>query len=140
MGIGGKAVKVPRGFWLAAGVSLFWNSYGGYDYVMSETRNAAYLAQVPPAAVAQLVALPWWNVALWALGVWGSVAGSLLLLARRRSAVAAFAVSFVAALASFAAEFARGSGQGVAMPAVVLVAIAAQGWGARVSASKGWLV
>ncbi len=42
-----------------------------------------------------MAALPAWLIAFWALGVWGSLVGSLLLLARSRHAVTAFALSLL---------------------------------------------
>lgn len=45
--------------------------------------------------IAYMQAMPAWLSAFWALGVWGSLAGSVLLLARSRHAVTAFAVSLV---------------------------------------------
>ncbi len=85
----------PWHLWVIGVVSLLWNAMGALDYTMTELRNAAYLSAMTPPQIAWLNAIPAWAVALWAIGVWGGVAGSLLLLARRRWAVAAFALSLV---------------------------------------------
>lgn len=83
----------PMHLWVVGILSLLWNSFGGYDYVMTQTRNPAYLAKYPAEVMAYVDAAPAWFVAAWALGVWGALAGSVLLLMRSRHAVTAFLVS-----------------------------------------------
>jgi hypothetical protein len=87
----------PRSLWIIAVLSLPWNLFGCYDYLMSKLSPATYLAEMGMSAesVAYLATLPAWLTAFWALGVWGALAGSLLLLARSRHAVMAFALSLV---------------------------------------------
>lgn len=82
-------------FWFVAVLSLLWNLFGCYDYLMSKLSPESYFASMGMNAesVAYMAALPGWLTAFWALGVWGSLAGSLLLLARSRLAVPAFALS-----------------------------------------------
>lgn len=89
--------KTPASFWIIAVLSLLWNLFGCYDYLMSKLSPASYFASMGMNAddVAYMAALPAWLTAFWALGVWGSLAGSLLLLARSRHAVAAFALSLI---------------------------------------------
>lgn len=82
-------------FWVIGIVSLAWNVFGCLDFTMTVTRNAAYLAKAPPDMINWLDAAPTWTLVPWALGVWGALAGSLLLLLRSRRAVAAFALSLV---------------------------------------------
>jgi len=85
--------KAPMSFWLIAIASLLWNSFGTYDYLMTNTRNAEYLKQFPVEMMQMIDGFPLWAMAAWACGVWGALAGSLLLLIRSRWAVTAFAVS-----------------------------------------------
>lgn len=91
-------VRAPASFWIIAGLSLPWNGFGAFDYVMTQTRNRAYLAQFTPEQVAWFEQFPPIMSAAWAIGVWGSVLGSILLLMRSRHAVPAFVAS-VAGLA-----------------------------------------
>ena len=37
--------STPWHLWAVGVVALLWNGYGGYDYVMTQTDNAAYMAQ-----------------------------------------------------------------------------------------------
>lgn len=89
--------KATAPFWIVAVLSLLWNLFGCYDYLMSKLSPASYFAAngMNAESAAYMAALPAWLTAFWALGVWGSLAGSLLLLARSRHAVAAFALSLV---------------------------------------------
>lgn len=93
-------MKTPIHLWIVGILSLLWNSGGGYDHIMSVTRNAGYLANMPPEAIAFLDAAPtWFNVA-WPIGVWCSVLGSLLLLVRSRFAGTAFGLSLLGLIVS----------------------------------------
>ena len=87
------ASPTPWWFWAVAVASLAWNSGGPIDWVMTKTHNASYLAAMTPEQQAWLATYPAWMEVAWALGVWGAVLGSVLLLARSRFAVAVFAVS-----------------------------------------------
>ena len=88
-----ERAAAPWQLWAIAGVTTLWNAFGALDYTMTQTRSAAWMAQLSPAQIAWLDAAPAWTVASWAFGVWGGLVGSLLLLARSRHAVLAFAVS-----------------------------------------------
>jgi hypothetical protein len=87
--------KTPVHLWIVGVVSLLWNAVGAFDYTMTKMQNAEYLAAFTPEQQAWFATFPLWANIGWALGVWGSVLGSLLLLARSRHAVSAFAVSLV---------------------------------------------
>jgi len=97
--------RASRLFWIVAGLSLLWNSYGAYDYLMSNMRDPGYLAWFPPEMVQALDRMPLWVVAAWAFGVWGALAGSVLLLLRSRFAVHAFALSLFGLAASTFYQF-----------------------------------
>ena len=85
-----RDAKTPFHLWIVGVLGLVWNSYGCYDYLMTNTRNAEYLAQFPPEMMQVIDAFPLWVMAAWAFGVWGAIAGSVLLLMRSRFAVHVF--------------------------------------------------
>ena len=92
--------RAPWHLWLVGLVSLLWHTGGAFDYTMTHLRDEAYLraaadnAGVPyDVMLGYFTGFPLWAHAGWAFGVWGAVAGSLLLLARSRFAVHAFALS-----------------------------------------------
>jgi hypothetical protein len=88
-----RSVKTPVHLWIVGGVSALWNAFGAFNYWVTQTRNPAVMAQLTEEQRAFIENAPAWVDASWAFGVWGALAGSLLLLARKRNAVAAFAVS-----------------------------------------------
>ena len=94
--------SMPISFWVVAGLSLLWNLFGAYDYLMTRSRNEAYLSAMgdPKAVLAWIDSFPLWVQLCWGLGVWGAVTGSLLLLARSRFAVHAFLLSLLGAVGS----------------------------------------
>ncbi|HEV2598603.1 hypothetical protein [Sphingopyxis sp.] len=88
-----EAVKTPWHIWVVGGLSLVWNAFGAMDYTMTKMGNAEYLAAFTPEQQAWFASFPMWANIGWALGVWGSLLGSLLLLARSRHAATAFLIS-----------------------------------------------
>jgi hypothetical protein len=91
-------MRAPWHLTVVALLALAWNGMGAFDYVMTQTRNAGWMARFSPAQLEYFYSFPPWAVACWAFGVWGAVAGSVLLLLR--SALALWA--FVLALAGIA--------------------------------------
>ncbi|HYJ30358.1 MAG TPA: hypothetical protein VEW25_08465 [Allosphingosinicella sp.] len=89
----GTDSRTPIHLWVVGGLATLWNAFGALDYLMTQTRNEAYLAHFTDPQRVYFESFPLWMEATWALGVWGGLVGSLLLLARSRWAVAAFAVS-----------------------------------------------
>lgn len=87
------AAKAPWHLKLVGVLSLLWSLFGAVDFTMTNTRNAAYLAQFPPEMMQIIDTFPIWSVIAWGCGVWGAVIGSIALLLRSRGAVIAFAVS-----------------------------------------------
>ena len=95
--------RVPMHLWIVGGLSLIWNAFGCYDYLMTRMRNTEYLAGMMPdvdpnAMLAWVDAFPIWAQAGWGLGVWMGLLGSVLLLMRSRYAVHAFGLSLVGAI------------------------------------------
>lgn len=125
------AGRTPAHLWIVGILALLWNAFGCVDYVMTETGNAAYLANFPADQIAYFESLPGWLVAFWALGVWGGLAGAVLLLMRSRYSVWAFAASLLGAVVTFAyqmfvTQMPASMGEGaMAIIPWVIVAIAA---------------
>lgn len=86
-------MKPPRHLWIVGLSSLLWNAFGAADFLMTNIRDQAWLAQLPAQVVQQIDAYPGWSIVAWGAGTWGALAGSLLLLLRLRLAVWAFALS-----------------------------------------------
>jgi len=86
----------PKHLWVVGILALVWNAIGAFDYLMTQTRNEAYMGQFTPEQLAYFYGFPAWVDATWAIAVWGAVLGSVLLLLRRRLAAPVFAVALVA--------------------------------------------
>ncbi len=84
----------PVHLWIVAGLSALWSALGAYSYVMIQTRDNIYF-QVGRTDVerAYFDGLPSFIEGAWACGVWGALAGSLLLPVRSRYALIGFAIS-----------------------------------------------
>lgn len=94
--------RAPWHLWAVGVLSALWNLTGVTDYTLSHLRNRAWLqggAEQMGITVETMIAyidgFPAWSHAFWALGVWGALLGSILLLMRRRYAVWAFAISLL---------------------------------------------
>lgn len=103
--VGSVKAKAPWHLWVIGVISLLWNGFGGYDYIMSQTGNLDYLRQMEASmgvsaetAVAYFETFPLWVNFGWALGVWASILGSVLLLLRSRFAFHAFVASLLGLL------------------------------------------
>lgn len=94
--------RTPWHLWVVGIVSLAWNAFGANDYLQTQLGNLAYFESMmdgieatPQQALAYFQSYPAWVHGAWAVGVWGAVLGSLLLLLRTRFAVYAFALSLL---------------------------------------------
>lgn len=97
--------STPAHLWIVGILALLWNAFGSYDYLMTETGNQAWLSQFTAEQIAYWESLPGWLTAFWAIGVWGGLAGAILLLIRSRYAVWAFALSLLGIVVSFGYQF-----------------------------------
>jgi hypothetical protein len=87
--------RTPWHLWVVGIVALLWNAMGAFDYLMTQTKNEAYMSHFTPEQLDYFYGFPAWVVSAWAIAVWGGVLGSLLLLVRRGLAYGVFLVSFL---------------------------------------------
>ena len=100
------ASRTPIHLWIVGGLALLWNAFGAIDYVKSRSHDQAWTRRMmpdfdPATVFAYMDSMPIYASIGWALGVWGGLAGSILLLMRSRYAVSAFVVSLVGMIVSF---------------------------------------
>jgi hypothetical protein len=100
----GHAIRTPWHLWLVGGVAVLFNSIGVFDFVMSMTQGAAYMAGagMTQAQIDHYQQMPAWMTLDWAVGVFGAFAGSVLILLRSKLAWPVLAVSLAAFLLSVA--------------------------------------
>ena len=91
----GSRAKAPTSFWIVVVLSLLWNATGANDFLQTQLENRSYIESMTQGlglTVDQLIeyyrSFPWWANAAWALGVWGSFLGSVLLFWRSSQASA----------------------------------------------------
>lgn len=88
------SAATPWHLWLVGIGTLLFNAMGVLSYMMTKLGLLAE-AGLNPDQIAFMNTYPAWASAFWALGVWGALAGSVLLLLRSRFAVAAMVVALV---------------------------------------------
>ncbi len=121
--------KAPRHLWIVGILAVLWNSIGAFDYSATQLRIESYMSQFTPQQLEYFYGFPAWAVAAWAIGVWGSMLGSLALLLRKAWAVwlfgAALAGLAVTTLYNFVlTDGAAMMGSGAAAFSAVIWAIA----------------
>ena len=144
--------RTPMHLWIVGLLSLLWNCFGAYDYLMTRTHNLAYLKSSMPgvdpnAALAWIEGMPMYAQVGWGLGVWFALLGSVLLLVRSRWAVWSFGISLIGALLSIGYQLvlappmpgASDSPAMKIMPAVIIVVAVALFYYARAMEKKGVL-
>jgi hypothetical protein len=136
--------STPWHFWVVVVIAVLWNGFGGYDYTMSHLQGEAYYRQMQmtDAQIAYMGTYPSWMHGVWAIGVWGSVAGSILLLLRMRWAFHAFVLSLLGAIGNVLyTAMAPGASQamGIVMPLVIVAACLFFIWYAWLMTKRGVL-
>jgi hypothetical protein len=99
------STRTPIHLWIVGVLAVLWNAFGCLDYVMTETGNEAYLSMASQAMRDYWASFPAWMVAAWAVGVWGGLLASLLLLMRSRHAVTLFGLSLLGLLVGTIYQF-----------------------------------
>jgi hypothetical protein len=137
--------KTPWHLWAVGIVSLLWNAMGGVDYTMTHLHNASWIAMMTPEQIAWFDGFPIWATSCWALGVWGAIAGSILLLMRSRWAVHAFGISLIGFVGSHIYQFTSNApaglntGTGTLFAAVLAAVAVGLLWYAMRMRKQGWL-
>ena len=98
MNVVGEA-KTPWHLWAVGVLTLLWNSVGGFSYTMTRLGKLEDLG-MGQAEIAYFESAPLWSNTFWALGVWGAIAGSILLLLRSRFAFHAMVVAIIGLIGS----------------------------------------
>jgi len=102
--------RPPWHLWVVSVVGLLWSSMGAFDYLMTQTKNEAYMGSFTPEQLDFYYSLPSWVVATWAIAVWGGVLGAVLLLLRRRLAVRVLLASLISMVLTTIHNYALSNG------------------------------
>ena len=122
--------KTPWHLWLVGVVAVLFNAIGVFDFVMNIVQGSSYMASagMTPAQIAHYEEMPAWMMVVWAVGVWGAILGSVLILLRRKLAVPVFAASLAAFLISLVYTYVLTNGgeimgQAMAITSAVITAL-----------------
>ena len=125
------ASKVPGWLWAAAIFGVLWNVYGAVQFAGTFTPagQAAMTAGMTASQATLYLSLPAWIRVVFAVGVFGGLAGSILLALRRRVAKPILSASLVGYGLLFAGDayhgvFAAIPSQLVILALVVVIAAA----------------
>jgi len=88
-------------YWVIAILGLLWSLPSVADFVLTVSKNEAYLSQVPPDVMEVYLSFPTWLMGVWALAVFAGLFGWILLLTTSRHAPLAFIVSLIALIINF---------------------------------------
>jgi hypothetical protein len=98
-------MKTPWHVWVVGLVAILWNGYGCYVYYLTVTGDPAYLDTLTADQRAAYEAMPTLYYALFALAVWGSLTGSILLILRMKLSTPVFMISLASVALSYIYSF-----------------------------------
>jgi hypothetical protein len=124
-----ETTKAPVHLWIVGILAVLWNAIGCFDYFATQSRMESYMSQFTPEQLEYFYGFPAWVDACWAIAVWGSLLGAILLLARKAWAVWLFGLAILGLAATTVYNFVLSDGMavmgsGAAMFSVVIWVIA----------------
>lgn len=140
-----QTAATPRHLWIVGVLALLWNLMGGFDYLMTQTENASYMAKFTPEQLEFFYGFPVWVEFFWAIAVWGGIAGVVLMLMRRKLAVPVLIVSFLSMVVTMIHNYGMASGaevmgaQGALFSAIIFVIALALPLYSRAMTARGVL-
>lgn len=139
------AAKPPVSFWIISVLALLWNLMGVMMYIVQVTMTPEAIQALPAKEQELFINVPMWVMVAFAVAVFGSTLGSILLLIKRKLAIPVFIISYVAIIVQminqlFISKSIEVYGPGGAiMPVMVIMVGAFLIWYSRKAAVKGWL-
>jgi hypothetical protein len=140
-----STTKPATWFWVVSALALVWNLMGVMAYIMQVTMSPEALQALPENERTLMESVPTWVTSAFAIAVWGSTLGSILLLMRKKIATPVFILSFVGILVQmyynlFMSKSMEVYGPGgLAMPIMVLVLGVFLIWFSRKATSNAWI-
>jgi hypothetical protein len=102
--------KVPRWFWIVALLGLGWNVFGVVQFMATAQGTVGSLMNngLTKEQAELYVSLPQWMTGAFAVGVFGGVIGSILLLTRMPVAKTVFGISLAAYIILYIGDITQG--------------------------------
>lgn len=115
----------PLWFWGASALGLLWNAYGVVQFLGAQaaTQDSLMAAGMTAEQAAVMLALPVWMTLAFAIGVFGGLAGSAALLARRNWAVPVLAASLAGYIVLYLGDIVKGVFAALGLPQVVILTL-----------------
>lgn len=101
----GGAQKAPWHLWVVGFLTMLWNAVGCFSYTITRFGLLADFG-MSETEIAFFESQPVWANTFWALGVWGAIAGSILILFRSRWALHAIIIAIIGLLGSNVYQYA----------------------------------
>jgi hypothetical protein len=108
-----ETTKAPLHLWIVGILAVLWNAIGCFDYYATQSKLESYMSQFTPEQLEYFYGFPAWVDASWAIAVWGSLLGSILLLARKAWAVWLFGLAILGLAATTVYNFVLSDGMAV---------------------------
>ena len=118
-------VRTPWHLWLVGVTAALWNGMAAVDFTATATQYEPYMENVAQAVKDHIYSLPAWTFAVWGIATWAGLAGSLLLLLHRGTAVPLLALSLAGAAGMLLVALAYPAPGGSTGFAAGIVAVAA---------------
>lgn len=130
MNISARTMALPKWFWICAGLGFAWNMFGVAQFLGTTlaSQEGLMMSGMTEAQARLYFGLPVWMTIAFAIGVFGGLLGSALLLLRRKQSVPIFAVSLAGYVVLYVGDITEGvfaimgSSQVIILTCVVLIA------------------
>ncbi|WP_438483023.1 hypothetical protein [Oleiharenicola lentus] len=80
---------------------------------MTQTKNPAWMEKFTPTQLEYFYSIPGWAVTTWGIATWGSMVAAIVLLLRKRLAVALYTVALIGMVATTVYSFVLSDGMKV---------------------------
>ncbi|MEY4929844.1 MAG: hypothetical protein RI909_568 [Bacteroidota bacterium] len=140
-----QTTKPATWFWVVSAIALVWNLMGVMAYIMQVTMSPEALQALPENERTLMESVPTWATSAFAIAVWGSTLGAVLLLMRKKIATPVLIFSFAGILVQMyynlfmSKAFEVYGPGGLAMPIMVFVFGLFLIWFSRKATSHGWI-
>lgn len=140
------STKPSAAFWIISVLALIWNLMGVMMYIMQVTMSPETLQALPEAEQQLYTNIPMWATAAFAIAVWGSTLGCILLLLRKKLANPVFTIAYFGIMVQMVHSLfisksieVYGPGQAASMPIMIILIGGFLIWYSRRATAMGWL-
>lgn len=120
-----RNASIPLWFWIAAGLGLAWNIFGVVQFLgsLSATSESLMATGLTAEQAAVMLGYPMWMTIAFAVGVFGGLAGCVLLLLKKRLSVLVFAVSLAGYVILYIGDITEGVFAAIGTSQVVILSL-----------------